>query len=406
MNDTGSGSMVGADLQPDPSIYNDRGSGMRGLFELTSRLGYKVDVNRDDWRRLPADASLLVVAAPQTRSDSSGGPRSKTSPGVLNGHDAVALKSWLAAGRTALILTNDLPAARAQGQPAANLPGGDFGDEFGVTIGESLAAQGGLASYGPQQPVNIVRGVNLIQLHGGHRIRRIAGSTVDLFGNPPALRRKGPIGGEPVVSVLPVGKGRAIFVADGFFASNRNLARADNAVFLGNILADSVKPGQKALFDEYHHGEIAGEGTIWSALGFGPQSACLQLVLAVIVMVFVLAPRFGTARPAGPNERRNSGEYVASLAALYRGAHAAAPALDFIYRQFLRDLCTRLNVPTDLSLAALAEAAGRRGHVNEVELKKLLGRCERHIETRSLTENELLDLVRQMERFRKELSID
>lgn len=402
VNDTGEGRPIGSESVPDPSITNDRASGMRGLFELSAKLGYKVDVNRDDWRRLPKDASLLIVAAPQTRQEST----DSSAAGVLNGRDAKALLKWLSTGRTALIMAGDVPAPRSVGQPPSKLPGGDFGDEAGFTIGDALSGDRASSALAPLQPVPLVRGVNLIEAHGGQRIKRLTGGGVDLFGHAPRRRARGPVGGDALVSVIAVGSGRMIVVADGYFACNRNLIRADNAVFLTNILADSVASGQKVLFDEYHHGDISSGNTIWDALGLPAQSAIAQFVLAALIMAIVLVPRFGTPRPVQSKEHRNTGEYVSSLASLYRGARATAPALELIYRQFLRDLCHRLSVPTDLSLAALADAAGRRSHVNAGDLKKLLGRCERCIETQSVTENELLDLVRHMERFRKELGID
>jgi hypothetical protein len=125
-----------------------------------------------------------------------------------------------------------------------------------------------------------------------------------------------------------------------------------------------------------------------------------------LVFGVVLSQRFGMPRASEQKARRNSGEYVASIASLYRGARATGPALEVIYRQFLRDVCARLALPPDISLEELADAAARRGQVNGVKLKRLLGRCEQSLDTMSLSESELLELVRQMERFRDELGID
>lgn len=151
------------------------------------------------------------------------------------------------------------------------------------------------------------------------------------------------------------------------------------------------------------------------------QSALIQLALVVLMVIGILAPRFGTPKAVGSRVRRSSAEYVTSLASLYRGAHATGPALEVIYRQFLRDVCARLALPPDVSLEELADVAARRGHVNAVQLKRLLGRCEYNldrmqsaatdqrgmlVDRHSLSETELLDLVKHMDRFRKELGID
>jgi hypothetical protein len=96
---------------------------------------------------------------------------------------------------------------------------------------------------------------------------------------------------------------------------------------------------------------------------------------------------------------------VASLAGLYQSAGATIPALETVYRQFLRDLCTRLALPSNTSLQQLADAAARRGRLDRQDLQRLFSACERHLDFQQLSEADLLDLVRQMERFRKQLGI-
>jgi len=406
--DTGGGRLVGFEEQADPSVFNDRASGTRALYDLTSRLGYKREISRTDWRSLPSSASMLIAAAPDShRGIGLSGPGSDNTSkvGILCGDDAVGVVNWLKPGRTLLLMVDDLPASRTSGGRASSLPGGDFGDALGITVGSALHT-GARTYYSPLQPVSVVRGVNSICVHGQRRVRRFAGDAVVLFGSSPSRHHRGPVGGEPAVVSFDVGKGQVYVVADGFFCCNSNLARAGNAAFVANILSDAVGPGQKVLFDEYHHGDIAEPRTIWTALGAPVQKGAVQLICAALAMLLILAPRFGTARPLADRTRRNTGEYVASLASLYRSAHAAAPALDFIYRQFLRDICSRLALPPEISLAELADAAGRRGQIESAELKRLFGRCEQCLAAASVSENDLLDLVRRMERFRKELGID
>jgi hypothetical protein len=100
-----------------------------------------------------------------------------------------------------------------------------------------------------------------------------------------------------------------------------------------------------------------------------------------------------------------SSEYVTSLAVLYRRAGASSAALETIYRQFLRDISTRLALPPDVALEQLAEAAARRAHVDKNEFRRLLATCEQRLDDKRVTEAELLNLTRQMERVRKEIGI-
>ncbi|HEY3332612.1 MAG TPA: DUF4350 domain-containing protein [Capsulimonadaceae bacterium] len=406
-NDTGGRRLIGYETTPNPSVYNDRGSGSRGLFDLVNKLGYKSDVERTKWRALPTNSSLLIAIQPTTTGSASGFG-GKTGGGVLTSDDALAVRAWLEPGRTLLLMVNELPGPATAGTatPAKPVADGEFGDAAGFTVGAGLRGGDGVGYYAPLQPLTLFNGVGALAVHGGNRIRRPKGDAVVLFGRLPNRSGKGPVEGEPVAIMYRVGKGRVIAIADGYFACNNNLTRADNAAFLTNIITSSASPGERVLFDEYHHGDIDEGGTVWAALGSPIQGAFVQLAFATLVMILVLAPRFGTPKPPVDRSRRTSGEYVSSVASLYRGARATGPALEVIYRQFLRDVCARLSLPSDISLQDLADAAARRGHINGVQLKRLLGRCEHNLDSGTLSEAELLELVKQMEKFRKELGID
>jgi hypothetical protein len=211
----------------------------------------------------------------------------------------------------------------------------------------------------------------------------------------------------PVIAVLPVGKGRLVLIADGQFASNENLGYGDNSIFLANLLARYARRGDRVLFDEFHHGEadLGGGVNMWTALGRPLQLATVQIVLAMLVAFAVVAVRFGTPVPLYRPGDRTSAEYVSSLASLYYKAGASTTALEMIYRQFLRETTSRLGLSADVNLEQLADAAARRGGVSVMEMRRLLALCEQHIDTGKISEAELLDLVRRMDRIRKEIGI-
>jgi len=196
-------------------------------------------------------------------------------------------------------------------------------------------------------------------------------------------------------------------VADGEFASNSTLGASDNAIFIGNILGRYAKPGDKILFDEFHHGDadFEGGGSVWTALGRPLQLTIVQLLLALIVVFVVAASRFGTPVPLFRPGERTSAEYVASLANLYWKAGASTTALEMIYKQFLRELTSRLGLSADVNLETLADVAARRGGVGVMEMRRLLTLCEQHIDSGKVSEVELLDLVRRMDRIRKDIGI-
>jgi hypothetical protein len=161
------------------------------------------------------------------------------------------------------------------------------------------------------------------------------------------------------------------------------------------------------LFDEYHHGDIdlGSEASLWAALGHPLQLVLIQIAVAFLVLAAALAVRFGSPIPLGQGISRTSTEYVTSLAMLYRRAQASTAALETLYRQFLRDLALRLALAPDVSLERLAEVAARRGGIDRSALRRLLATCEQRLDDGKVTEPELLDLARRMERIRKDIGI-
>lgn len=411
---SGGGRIVSVELSPDPSIYNDRASGTRGFFEWCRQLGYRPIPWREDWQSLPANASVLVCTAPKWSSGPSflslpGGDDSDNAVGLLTVGDARGVKEWLSAGHTLILMASQLPENHLVDVPGDTGDGSTgepntFSDVLGLGT-ESAIAHIYPPYYAPLQPTALTRGVGSIRLSlqdGGQRLIRTTPDFVVLFGNLSGNPQRA----EPVVVEYAVGKGRVIAIADSYFACNANLPRADNPSFLYNVLHSAAAPGGTILFDEFHHGDAAaGGGGIWNALGKPLRLGAAQLALAFVLLALALALRFGVPVPLAQRVGHTSGEYVTSLAGLYRSAGATLPALETIYRQFLRDLCARFALPPDVSLSQLAEVASRRGRLDRNALRQLLSACERHLDQRQLSEGELLDLVRQMDRYRKQLDL-
>jgi hypothetical protein len=379
----------------DRSVYNDRSHGSKAFYEWVEQLGYRPEVSQRNWSDLAnSHARVLVAIEPnaqklQTLTGASGGQLRDES--LLTPDDANTLKRWLATGHTAILFTSRL----AFSTPNANPPQ-TFADALNIEVGSAPHA-GGASELSPLLPTPLTRGVLSVHLDSGMRIRQKMLQGVDLFGDSDGTG----------VSSTPVGKGWLLVVADGEFASNKNLNRSDNAVFLSNILSLTARPGDTVLFDEYHHqtGDFSGGPSLWDALGRPAQLALVQLILAALVLVWAVAIRFGTPIPLLQGVKRNTAEYVESLAMLYWRAGASGTALETVYRQFLRDLTSKLALGSDASLEEVAELAARRGQINVGELRHVLAACENAIDTGRINEVELLDLVRRMDRIRKDTGI-
>ena len=390
----------GREDAPDPSYTNDRASGTKGAFEWVDRLGYTAVPWRRSWRELtPSETGVLLVIDPGigepasllTGRGSAGDDKTQLGPA-----DARRLRRWLGSGpgHTAILLTSRLPSGRSGPSPSPD-DQETFGDALDLVV-ESASPSTGRTEFSPLQPVADTRG--MLSLHSGAdaRIARTEGNGLALFGD-----RAGPL-----ALVIPVGPGRLIAVADGALFSNADLPRSENAVFLANLLRHYGQPGGRVLFDEYHHGDVSGSGgSVWGALGRPLQLALIQLCLAAVGLIGLLAVRFGPPTPLVRDRARSSADYVASLASLYRRAEASSTALETLYRQFLRDVCGRLALPPDVNLERLAEVAAKRGQVDKERLRRLLATCELRLDQGKVTEADLLDLTRQMESIRKEIGI-
>jgi len=391
---------VGAEGGRDPSVTNDRASGSRGVFEWAAKLGYRPTVWRQAWSSLsPSETGVLLVIDPQVQNPVAtitGGGESgdRTRLGV---RDVAALRRWLASGsgHTAILLTSRLSSAKAGGQASS----GDkdaFADAVDLVV-EAASPNTRRREFAPLQPTADTAGIISLYSESDARISRARPDGLALFGD----------GAGPLALEVPVGRGRLIAVADADLFSNRNLGRSENAVFLADLLARYGRPGGAVLFDEYHHGDVAGgpDGSVWEALGRPLQLALIQVFLAALCLMVLLGGRFGPPIPTGRDLARSSADYVASLASLYRRAGASGTALEMLYRQFLRDVCGRLALPPDVNLERLAEVAARRGQVDKERFRRLLATCELRLDAGKVTEAELLDLTRQMESIRKEIGI-
>ena len=395
---SGAARLPGPEDVPNPSYTNNRASGSRGVFEWAQALGYTPVPWRERWEQLPpSEPGVLLVLDPsvkQTMVSLTGGSGG-SEDAQLTASDAGVLRRWLnsGAGHTAVLLSSRLASGVGPKPSPDDTP--SFGDALDLIV-ESASPDTGRTEFAPLQPVADTRGILSVHSESDSRIKRTAGDGLAIFGD-----RAGPLALE-----IPVGRGRLIAVADGGLWSNSQLPRSENAVFLANLLAHYGQPGGRVLFDEYHHGDISDAGgSVWEDLGRPLQLALIQLGLAVLALLALLAVRFGPPVPLGRGAARSSADYVGSLASLYRRAGASQTALETLYRQFLRDLCGRLALPPDVDLERLAAVAARRGQVDKERLRRLLATCELRLDTGKVSEAELLDLTRQMESIRKDIGI-
>ena len=139
---------------------------------------------------------------------------------------------------------------------------------------------------------------------------------------------------DPVAIVFPHGGGRVVVLASPDLASNRVLARADNAQLWLSLLGAMAGSGVVEL-DEHHHGFTGQRSISEYARRYGMHWALLQLLLAVWLWV-ASHRRFGAPREVAGEGRVASADYLLAMARIYRigghRAHAARLLVDGLAR--------------------------------------------------------------------------
>lgn len=164
---------------------------------------------------------------------------------------------------------------------------------------------------GPVAPVPETAGVRSVATSGEGGFDD-PGDALPVLGSDPAL-----------LLVAPVGKGRALLLADSGPLQNRLLGRADNAAL---ALALAGPKERRVVFVESVHG--FGEATGIAALPSRWRFALIGVVLAGLLWLLARARRFGPAEDLGAPPAPARREHVEALALALRRARDPGVALD------------------------------------------------------------------------------
>jgi hypothetical protein len=329
--------LEGPERFPDPSTYNARGSGSKGLFVWLQELG--TDVRR--WERplddLPEGARVLLVL----------GPRRPPEANELN-----AVERWVRAG--GILLLADSGVGRAV--PGV-LPG-----PAALKFGLAPRFAGGPATLRPAFPSRYVEGVETIQ--PAVRVR---------------FQRQRPEGWAPlfadaagdVVGVRRVGHGTVIAVADAGLFSNARLEMAGHARLALNIVRAHAGRGL-VLVDEFHHGHGGQSAFLRYLKGTSAPWLLAQAGLVFLALLVARGTRFGPPLPSRQEVRASSLEYVGALGDLFRRAGARRLAAEALAGSLRRRLVAALGTrPGEDTGRLAARAAPRLGMPESVVVRCL-----------------------------------
>ncbi|MCX6344807.1 MAG: hypothetical protein NT018_07010 [Armatimonadetes bacterium] len=197
------------------------------------------------------------------------------------------------------------------------------------------------------------------------------------------------------------GRGTVIVMPGSSSLTNRGIGKGGNLNIVLNAL-DYRMPGGKptVTFDEFHHGYGTEEG-IMSLISVPAKLGLAALAFAFLLLLFATSRRFGRIVPLMEGTRQR-GEYLGSMSALLRKAHATDIVREELGRRFINDVARSLGLSPNAGLAAIMEAASSR-HPDKVSALNEL--CMAATEKGSKSnEASVFALARKWHKMRKELT--
>jgi hypothetical protein len=322
---------------PNPSTYNPKGSGTKGLYVWLQELGLPVRRWERPLTDLPAQATVLLILGP---------------PIPFEGAELSALEEWVRTGGVLLLADEQV------GGPVPGVWAGAPVLKFGLQprTGERPGA------LRPAFPSPYVAGVETIQPTG--RVR---------------FQRQRPEGWAPlfsdrvgdVLAIKRLGKGVIFALADPALFSNARLEVAGHARLALNIAQAHAGSGV-VLVDEFHHGHGHQSPFLRYFKGTAAPWMLAQAALAFLALLLARGTRFGPPIPAGEVARASSLEYVGALGDLYRRAGARQLAGHTLATSFRRTLTEVLGARRGEESVTLAARATRRLGVQAERVKACL----------------------------------
>jgi hypothetical protein len=194
------------------------------------------------------------------------------------------------------------------------------------------------------------------------------------------------------LSETTLGDGRIVLLSQPEMFTNRYIGRSDNLILFLNILR--LYSGGGIWFNEYAHGFTMVD-TDTAMVTWQLRLVLFQLLLGVLLLYYYWGKRFGRPVPLLVDNEVIAGEYVRSLANIYRQGKARHLVLNSINQGFRADLSRYLGVRKNLSDQELIAIFAERPWIDGDTLKTLLNRHASLI-NRDISEAELYAWAREL----------
>jgi hypothetical protein len=330
--------------------YSPNPDGTRAIFLLLRQEGMKA--SRLD-TVVPDGGSLMIMTAPDGLGD----------------QDWQQVIDWVARGNT-LLLADDSP------------------NYLYEHLGLNPVQSSGSFQTGPVASANpLLKDVRRLAISGGARLKPTSSASF-AYGDAQGA----------YLAEVAEGEGRIVLLTDPAIFTNREIDQADNLILFLNVVRLYGQSGIR--FNEFSHGYTL-EKTTRETFTWPLRLVAIQLALGILLLYYYWGKRFGRPIPLPNHPDLVTGEYVASLAGIYRQGRARRLILDSICQGFKGDLAQYLGAPRNLPSGELAPTLGQGSPIDTGKLTELLKRCEELLSKPGFSEADLFAVVRQMERWRK-----
>ncbi len=332
---------------PEHSSASDSGKGTSALRLYAESLGHATGTVEGDYT-LPSSPALLFVFRP--------------TEGFSNAQSQ-QLDTWLRAGSVAVYATEERDP--------------ELDNQFGLH----------LTSRTVDAPAHAAAPV-----FGG--VGSLSGASTALAFKPsasqvPLLRNAG---GDVLAVRMAVGSGQLIAMTDPLVLCNGYLRLADNGRFAADLIALTPNGGA-VLFDEFHHGQIAGNAPTATAWVLTPWGAALALAVIIIVAGLALRGRaFGPPIPLRQAGDRSSAEYAAAVGSLLHRTGARRVTLETLLAATRRTVAERVGLGHETPSGQVLETIAQRSPAAAAEI----ARAEAELPSALNSEAAVLDMARRL----------
>jgi hypothetical protein len=279
------------------------------------------------------------VAAAARWLEATGRPARRLVPGDA---DPSPAETWLLLAPAAPLDEREVSAlcahAERGGRVAWALGAGGVADQpaLAARLAARRLAGDGERQVGPLEPHPLFDGLSLRA--GGAGVSSAAPGARPVLGEV----------GRPAAVAVPLGRGELLLLAGTELLDNRHIAEGQALTLWVRLAARGP-----LAFDERH---LRRDGPAGGAAAPGLLALGLQVALLLLLLGAAAWPRLGAVRPPPPGTSgRTTGDYLASLAELYRRAGAEPQLATATWRRLRRSLERQAGIGAALPVEEAAQ---------------------------------------------------